>query len=210
MEEKDTVLFRFVTGSYSYGTNVAGSDKDFMTVYLQEPEQRWASPKNAVKHVKYENGEEVFVEFSEFCRHVAAGHVQYVQTLFSFQENLLYYDDELFPAMKNVENFFGLLRGLVDKGKFLVALNGLVWRHWKVFQETGSTKSLSECFRCQKVGADYFDSDSFRLKLKAGSSYSNFLIDIKSGKRKVNFANVTEVLQMLPCSNLHILQGAPG
>ena len=62
MEEKDTVLFRFIIGSHSYGTNVPGSDKDFMTVYLQEPVQRWANPKNAVKHVKYENGEEIYVD----------------------------------------------------------------------------------------------------------------------------------------------------
>lgn len=102
-----------------------------------------------------------------------------MQTLFSFQENLLSYDSDLFPTIENVENFFGLLRGLIDKGKFLAALNGFVWKQWNVFQETGNTKALSECFRCQKIGADYFDPDSFRLKLKAGSSYSNFLIEAK-------------------------------
>ena len=136
-------VLKFLTGSHSYNLANKDSDVDTLTVFLLEPDEMFGLNRVKVASQKvFEDNDDSAVEFSEYLRRLVAGNPSYVQTLFSWPENLVEYGLDYEQNALRVRLLSCLVAENVHR-----SFTGVATRMFKEYEQNGKNKSLSEAFR---------------------------------------------------------------
>jgi predicted nucleotidyltransferase len=136
-------ILKFVTGSHSYNLASKNSDFDTLTVFLLEPDEMFSLKRTSYATQKvFDGSDESTVEFSEYLKRLVAGNPSYVQTLFSWQENLLEFDVDVDRLALRERLFSCLVAENVHR-----SFTGVATRMFREFEQRKTNKSLSEAFR---------------------------------------------------------------
>ena len=159
-----TVL-KFLTGSHSYNLASKDSDVDTLTVFLLEPDEMFGLNRTKVASQKlFENNDDSAVEFTEYLRRLVAGNPSYVQTLFSWPENLVEFCFDFDKTVLRER----LLSCLVTENVHR-SFTGVATRMFKEYEQRGKNKSLSEAFRYLYVLDNLLRFDTANVFLTGGS-----------------------------------------
>lgn len=178
MFNNSILLLKFVTGSHAYNLQNPTSDKDFICVYMQDFRERLFLHRKP-KHVIEDNQDTTFIELFDYFDHLEKGDINFVQTLYDLQKNLVYFNQEYFSTIENLTTFFNTIKLLIEKENILYSLNGIGIRRLQEAYERRSCKSLSEAYRNFYLYRKFFASDVLPVYLVGQARQKIF--DIKCG-----------------------------
>lgn len=178
MLNNSILLLKFVTGSHAYNLQNSTSDKDFICVYMQDFRERLYLHRKP-KHVIEDNQDTTFIELFDYFDHLEKGDINFVQTLYDLQNNLVTFNKDYFSDFNNLTTFFNTIKLLIEKENILYSLNGIGIRRLQEAYERRSYKSLSEAYRNFYLYRKFFASDVLPVYLVG--QVRQKIVDIKCG-----------------------------
>lgn len=95
LRDSGWVIYETLLGSHAYGTNVKGSDKDYIGIYIQPTIDTFA---NYIPQIADDNNDTVFYEIGRFIELFNKGNPNIIESLFT-EEDLVVYKD---PIMEEI------------------------------------------------------------------------------------------------------------
>lgn len=131
------------------------------------------------KHIIEDNQDRTFIELFDYFDHLEKGDINFVQTLYDLQHNLIYFNKDYFFDFNNLTILFDTVGLLIEKENTLYSLNGIGIRRLQEAYERRSYKSLSGAYRNLYMHREFLSSDVLPVYLVGQAR--ELTIDIKFG-----------------------------
>lgn len=104
MARPEYVLFRAISGSRAYGTNLAGSDEDLRGIYAL-PRTAYGSFRRPKEQLSDERGDTVYYNLRRFLELASEANPTVLELLFSPPDCVLYQSPSLSPLLEHRHSF---------------------------------------------------------------------------------------------------------
>lgn len=126
-----------------------------------------------------DNQDTTFIELFDYFDHLERWDINFVQTLYDLQYNLVYFNKNYFFDFDNLTTLFNTIKLLIEKENILYSLNGIGIKKLQEAYERRSCKSLSEAYRNLYMYREFLSSGVLPVYLVGQAR--EFTIDIKFG-----------------------------
>lgn len=100
---RDRLIFKAIRGSKAYGTNIEGSDEDFVGIYIQTDED--LTGLKYIPQISLNNGNDVYYELRRFFELAMVGNPN-IMEIFNTPEDCIVYKHPLFTAIEGSRQLF--------------------------------------------------------------------------------------------------------
>lgn len=202
-----TVIFKALTGSRNYNTNLPTSDKDYKIYVLPTLEDLYNGDKYVKAYKDEENNEEgTIYDIRLLSDHFNKPSINFLEILFSTDLKI---NNKLNPRiLYNIKKLLEMKYDIVkiDLPKLYHVCHSTIIANYQHFIKTKNPKDAHNVIRTADflyTFSDIYNFHSFdqAIRYKNGSLFRDVLLDIKSGNIKYN-----TLLQMVESDvNRHIL-----